>query len=145
MSLKAIQTQVIAVLAAAKIATPANAPIVIKEYAGQLRNPKGLVKFMPSLYVSVIDAEVSSDDVLGRGAALNDVLVDFVLFSKNDAGAGANASSILDLIDWTTEALKGKTITINGCIWPISSNLKIASEQDFDPAVAIVTSRIKAI
>lgn len=138
-----IQSELVTLFTDQKTEVPANAPKVIEAYGGQFENPKKLVRNMPALYVNSSNQfNLQANDITAHFHT-GSYNVDVILFSKNNLNQEKTYGEMAVLIDWVLEALRGKTITVDGIPIPVAEDI----QGEFFPAMdaAVLTLNLGAL
>lgn len=138
-----IQSELVTLFKDKKTDTPTNAPDLIEAYGGQFENPKQLVDIMPALYVNSSNQfSLQADDITGQFHTGN-YKVDLILFSKNHLNKERTYGDMAKHIDWVLEALRGRSITVDGIPIPVAEDI----QGEFFPAMdaAVLTLNIGAL
>lgn len=132
-----IQIELIKLFKAAKVAEPQNAPKVIRAYNGELKDPKGLVRNMPALFVDVTsDFVLQADDFNGELHSGN-YAPEIILFDKNNLNKEKTYGEMAVLIDWVVEALRGEQIIVDGQPIPVATEIRGKYMGDIVPAAVL--------
>lgn len=139
-----IQTGLIDIFKDAKTASPGNAPKIIRAYNGELRDPKGLVRNMPALFVDVTSDFLLTADDFGGELHSGTYSPEVILFDKNNLNKDKTYGEMAVLIDWVIAALRGATITIDGHVMPVATEIRGRYLGDIVPA-AVLTLTIGSL